>query len=335
MKKVVKIILLVVIAAAVIYGGLFVKEFTNKTSGGASVTVEIEKGSSGEMIASALKKAGVIHFEKAFCLKLKTSPDRDKLNYGKYKLSKNMAYDDIIAALKKPAINENTVRLTVPEGYSAEMIAQRCEKLGISTSEEFLNELENGKFEADFIENIPKVSGVKYRLQGYLFPNTYEFMNYSTAHDVIQTMLSEFEKQYNSVKNTNKTDMSMNDIVIAASLIEREAKLKSERSIISGVIKNRLEKDMPLQIDASVVYIISGGLYNVDRVYYKDLEKDSPYNTYKNKGLPIGAICNPGAESLKAAMNPQSHSYLYYRTDTKKNDGSHSFSETFAEHKTK
>ena len=92
---------------------------------------------------------------------------------------------------------------------------------------------------------------------------------------------------------------------------------------------------MLLQIDASVVYALSDGLYDVDRVLYKDLEIDSPYNTYKYKGLPAGPICNPGLESIRAAMNPTQHKYLYYHTDTNKNDGSHIFSETFAQHTAK
>jgi len=89
---------------------------------------------------------------------------------------------------------------------------------------------------------------------------------------------------------------------------------------------------MPLQIDASVVYAISDGMYDVERVLYKDLEVDSPYNTYKNRGLPVGAICNPGLLSIVAAMNPDDNEYLYYRTDNEKNDGSHNFTETFSEH---
>lgn len=335
MKKRVKLISTVLLLAAVLLSAAVIREYTHTKSSGRSVTVSIARGSSGENIADALKEAGVIRFKSAFRLKLKLSPDRDKLNYGKYKLEKDMPYDDIIESLKKPSANENTLRLTVPEGYSAEMIAQKCEELGICTSAEFLRELEGGSFEGGFIADIPMRNSVKYKLQGYLFPDTYEFTTYSAAHDVIQTMLTQFEKKYNSVKNENKTDMSMDQIITVASLIEREAKADNERPLISGVIQNRLKADMPLQIDASVVYAISGGLYENDRVYYKDLETDSPYNTYKNTGLPIGAICNPGIKSIEAAMQPADHSYLYYRTDTEKNDGSHTFSETFAEHKSK
>ena len=126
--------------------------------------------------------------------------------------------------------------------------------------------------------------------------------------------------------------MDMNDIIILASLIEREAKVSRERTIISGVLQNRIEKNMPLQIDASVIYAVSDGLYDMDKVLYKHLEYESPYNTYYVSTLPVGAICNPGIASIKAAMQPDSHNYLYYNTDEKKNVGSHVFNETLSQH---
>ena len=106
-----------------------------------------------------------------------------------------------------------------------------------------------------------------------------------------------------------------------------------DRPKIAGVIENRLNTGMKLQIDATVVYAISDGMYDVNRVYYKDLEVDSPYNTYKYNGLPVGPIASPGLKSIEAALNPEKHDYFYYRTDSTKNDGSHVFSKDFEEHK--
>ena len=126
---------------------------------------------------------------------------------------------------------------------------------------------------------------------------------------------------------------SVYETVTLASLVEREAKLDSERATIAGVIENRLADGMRLQIDAAVIYAISDGLYDVDRVLYRDLEVDSPYNVYRNYGLPVGPICSPGLSSLEAAMNPEEHSYMYYHTDEAKGDGSHIFTESFSEHK--
>lgn len=307
-------------------------EYHRTTSSDKTVTVQIPKGASEKRIAEILKENGVIDYEITFRLKMKTSPYRGKLNYGKFELNKKMSIDDAIETLAKPGEFEKGITLTIPEGYSAEKIAVLCEKKGLCTAEEFLRELSEEKFNHDFIKDIPEKDGIKYKLQGYLFPSTYNFNKNAGASKIINTLLSEFQLQYNKVKDMLPAGMTMAEAVNRAALIEREAKLDSEREMISGVIQNRLDIDMILQIDASVVYAISDGIYDVDRVLYKDLETDSPYNTYKYKGLPIGPICNPGLESLRAAMNPTEHNYLYYHTDTTKNDGSHIFSETFSQH---
>jgi len=324
----------IILVAVVLYNAvMFAGEYTGlgKISG-KSVNVEIMQGASEKSIAKALKKSGVIKYELSFRLKMKKSPHRGKLNYGTYTLNKGMSLEEIIETLSVPVVKEKGINLSVPEGFSVEKIADRCEKLGLVSAEEFLETLEKASFDYDFIKEIPYNKGIKYKLQGYLFPSTYTFNKNATAYDIIDTMLAQFEKEYEAVKSENKSKMSLNDIITVASLVEREAKVDNEREIISGVIQNRLEKKMPLQIDASVVYAISDGRYDVERVLYKDLEVDSPYNTYKNAGLPVGAICNPGLPSILAAMNPDDNNYLYYRTDNEKNDGSHNFTETYNEH---
>lgn len=333
MKKFFILAILVIVALCAGAAISVFSEYTRTTSGEETVSVNIPMGASEKAIAGVLKDAGVIRHEISFRMKMKNSPYRGKLNYGKYMLYKKMPLDDIVQALMKPSVfDEADVKLTIPEGFSAEMIAARCEEKGLVTADEFLAELKNGKFDYDFIKDIPNNSGVIYKLQGYLFPSTYMFDSNASAHKIIDTLLGEFEKQYNAVKNMLPKGVSMAEAINRAALIEREAKLDSERTTISGVIQNRLDIDMRLQIDASVVYTITDGLYDVERVLYKDLEIDSPYNTYKYKGLPAGPICNPGIKAIIAAMTPQEHNYLYYHTDTDKNDGSHIFSETFSQH---
>lgn len=331
-KKIILAVLLLIVLAAGIIAVSMVAEYTRKTSSGKTVTIQIPKGASEQKIAEILKENDVINYELTFRLKMKNSPHRGKLNYGKYTLNKKMCLDDIITELLKPSEMKKGVKLTIPEGFSAEMIAERCEEAGLCSAEEFLQELSEGEFNYNFIKDIPDNADVKYKLQGYLFPSTHIFDENAGASKVINTLLAEFESQYNKVKDMLPKGMSMAEAINRAALIEREAKLDDERSMISGVIKNRLDIDMILQIDASVVYAISDGLYNVEQVLYSDLEIDSKYNTYKYKGLPAGPICNPGIESIRAAMSPAEHKYLYYHTDTKKNDGSHIFSETYSEH---
>lgn len=333
MKKKVVLGMLLIIAAVALCAALSIfMEYTRTTSSDETVVVQIPKGASEKKIAEVLKDNGVIRHEISFRLKMRNSQYRGQLNYGKYTLNKRMCIDDIIARLLRPSELAQGVKLTIPEGFSAEMIAARCEKLGICSAEDFLRELREGDFNYDFIKDIPDNKDVKYKLEGYLFPSTHNFSASADASKVINTLLLEFEKQYNKVKDMLPKDMDMAEVINRAALIEREAKLDKERRMISGVIDNRLKTDMRLQIDASVVYAISDGRYDVDRVLYKDLEIDSPYNTYKYAGLPAGPICNPGLESIRAAINPAQHKYLYYHTDTDKKDGSHIFSETFSQH---
>ena len=331
-KRIIKAAILIVVAIIAFIALSMLMEYTRKTSSDRSVTVEIPQGASETLIAQLLKENGVIDYEIIFKLKMRSSEHRGKLNYGKFVLYEKMCIDDAIETLSRPVEHKAGIKLTIPEGYSAEMIAARCEKLGICKANDFLKALENGKFNYEFISELPDNNDVKYKLQGYLFPSTYSFSAETPAHEVVDTLLGEFEKQFNAVKGKLPATMTMPEVINRAALIEREAKLDNERTMISGVIKNRLEKGMLLQIDASVVYVISDGLYDVERVLYRDLKVDSKYNTYKYEGLPAGPICNPGIESIIAAMNPDEHNYLYYHTDTEKNDGSHIFSETFAQH---
>lgn len=330
-----KLLILVVAVILVImaYNAVAIyEEYADISDGGKEVTVEIPKGASGKTIAEVLKDNKVIKSELAFRLKLSKSSKKQNLNYGTFVMKENLGYGKVIDILAKPTAQVEGVTLLIPEGFSAEMIASRVEKLGLVKKEDFLKELENGKFYYDFIKDIPDNKNVKYKLQGYLFPNTYTIKKTATAHEIIDVLLGEFDKQYNELKKYNKDKMPMDTVITLASLIERESKLDSERTMISGVLQNRIKENMRLQIDASVVYAISDGMYDVDRVLYKHLEVKSPYNTYANDGLPVGAICSPGAESIRAAMEPESHTYLYYHTDTKKNDGSHIFTETLAAH---
>lgn len=323
-----KIVLIIVIIALVAFATPYAHEyFDTKSEEGEPVTVSIPEGFAESDIAYLLKKKGLIKSELVFKLKLRLSEYNGKLNFGTYPLNDGMCLIDIIETLSKPA-KADDITFVVPEGFSAEQIAARAQELGICTADEFLKAMED-EYTYSFIDKLPKAD-VNCRLQGFLFPETYSFTKSSTAHDVINTMLGEFEKRYTREIGDISSDIT--DIVTKASLIEKEAMLPEERPIIAGVIENRLKESMPLQIDAAIVYALSDGLYTVDQVLYRDLEIDSPYNIYKNSGLPSGPICNPGMSALKAAKNPAGHNYLYYHTDTKKNDGSHIFTETYQEH---
>ncbi len=324
------VIVAICLAVVLIIGMPYIKELVSTTSvKGNMITVEIPMGASTEEIGNILKDEGLIKSVLIFKVRAKLSDNGSRMNYGSFNLNDGMCIPDIIDALAGTYATKETVMFTVPEGFSVQQIALRAESLGICSKDEFLKAL-NDKYDYDFINKIPVREGVHYRLQGFLYPETYEFYLDATAHEVIDKMLSQFEKETKDIDIPE--EMTLYEVVTMASLLEREALLDREMPTIAGVINNRLEKGMRLQIDASVQYAVSNGEYNINRVTYDDLEINSPYNTYKNTGLPVGPISNVSVMGIEAAINPQEHDYLYYHTDTQKNDGSHIFTKTYDEH---
>jgi len=300
--------------------------FNNSKSG--IVTVTIPEGATSTKISQILKDNDIICSKTYFLLRLKLSNKGSNLKYGTFAIDRSSSFDEIIETLSKTGSIEDGITLTIPEGFSAEKIKERAVSLGLCTDAEFEDAL-NMKYDYDFLKSVPISSDIKYNLQGFLYPSTYEFSPNGGAEKIVQTLLSEFKKQ---IEPLNIPSSKMYRVLTIASIVEREAKLDSERAKIAGVIENRLKEGMKLQIDATVVYAASDGLYDMDRVLYKDLEINSPYNTYRYEGLPIGPICSPSKASIEAALNPESHEYLYYHTDTQKNDGSHIFTKEYNEH---
>lgn len=291
--------------------------------------ITIAEGSSVLDIAETLKKEGVISKKIKFAAEVLLSGKRGQLKFGTFDLKKGMTYSQIAEIMVTEGAKKETISLTIPEGYSVENIIDKIAEEGIADESETIQAL-SAEYDYDFIKNIPEKEVVKYKLQGFLFPAKYEFYKDADAYTVIDTMLAEFEKRY---KNIGGDYNDVYDIITKASLVEREARLDSERARIVGVFENRIAKEMKLQIDASVAYVVSDGKYDVQRILYSDLKKDSPYNTYVVTGLPVGPICNPGEESIKAALSPEKHNFLFYHTDEVKKDGSHIFTETYEEHK--
>lgn len=291
------------------------------------VTIDIPQGMSTKEIGVLLRENDCIKSEYIFYLRIKGSEYDGRLNYGTFNLRKNMSLTDVLEVLVNNHYIEETVKITFPEGYSVEQMANLLEEKQIVSREEFLSAL-NEEYNYEFINHIQD-GEYKYKLQGFLFPATYEFKKSVTAREVVDKMLETFDKRY---RKLSEDYSNVFEIVTKASVIEKEAKLDAERFIISGVISNRISNDMLLQVDACVVYAVTEGLYNKPNLTYKDLEIDSLYNTYKYKGLPVGAICNPGIVSIEAALKPENNEWLYYHTDEVKKDGSHIFTKTYEEH---
>ncbi len=325
------VFLLVIVGVGIIFG----REYTRKTTDGKEIEVEIPEGTSTKELIALLKDKGVIRFQLPFYVKLYRSSYRGKLRYGSYKLNDGMSLDDIIVALSKGGgRGDGTLVLTVPEGYTIEMIAQRVEEMGLMSGEDFLKAVNNAAAGLAESMDLPKAEDVYYPLQGYLFPDTYYLEKDITPSQLVSIMLTEFNEKFDQKRQERAKELGMTvtEVLTKASLVQKETDLPEEYATIAGVINNRIKSKMKLQFDSTVVYAMTEGKYGVDRVMYSDLKYDSPYNTYQNYGLPVGPICNPSIEAIDAVLYPEEHNYLFFQTDMVKNDGSNLFFETYEEH---
>ena len=234
----------------------------------------------------------------------------------------------IMKLLTADKIKESaSVRVTIPEGFNIMQIAARLEDLDLVPRDKFLQAVNEKDYDYAFLEDISP--NKKNKLEGYLFPDTYFFPEDVTAQEVVIRMLNRFEEITDRYKQElANMPYSFDEVITVASIIEQEAKLEEERAIISGVMYNRLEDDMKLQMCSTVQYALEKRTANLS---YDDLEVESPYNTYKYSGLPVGAICSPGEASIRAAFQPEEHDYYFFVLNGLE-EGSHAFSRTADEH---
>lgn len=305
------------------------------TKPGEEVEVEIPKNASVKEIAKILHKKGLIKFEGAFVERLQNSKFRGRLQSGKFKLHKGMNTLEMMEVMaSEDEDSKNKKQLVIPEGFTVDQIAAKCEEEGICTKTEFINAVKSVTAnDFEYLEDVPSGVDVRYKLEGYLFPATYDITDETTATDLVRTTLNAFKAYYTDEMKSKALErgMSSYEVITVASMIEREAKIDEERPKIASVIYNRMQKDMLLQIDPTVLYPLTNGMYNQEKMSTDDLALNSPYNTYVYKGYPVGPISNPGVACIKAALYPDDTSYLYYRiVDEEK--GEHAFSETYEEH---
>lgn len=287
------------------------------------IDVHIPANSSARQIASLLETKQLVRNQTAFLSYCRKEGLDSQLKAGHYQFKRSQSVAEIAGAIARGAIV--TESITVPEGYTVEQIGQMFVKRGLFTSTEWEEALK-ADYSFKFLEGVS--AKAPYRLEGFLFPDTYVIPEDIKAREMIQHMLATFDQHWQKQLSAeaDKLGMTVLETVTLASLIEREAQVGSERPVIAGVIYNRLEQNMLLQIDATILYCLP---QHKEKLTYADLEINHPYNTYKNAGLPPGPIANPGLASLKAALNPEQHNYLYY---VARGDGSHYFSKTYAEH---
>ena len=291
----------------------------------AEMQVVIPRGSSLKAIADILKKENIIRDSLVFELYCQLNDRSDSIKAGKYSISSSMRVPEIVEVIVSGKAIVDTLKFTIPEGYKLEQIVEKLSSLGVVSKEEIESALDAKKYDYGFISQIPDREK---KLEGYLIQDTYEIYKDTTAQAIIDNLLERFDEifteEYKS--RAKELDMTMDQVVVLASIIEREAKLDNERKTISAVFHNRLKKNMMLQSCATVQYLFKE---QKDVLSYKDLEIQSPYNTYINAGLPPGPIASPGLKSIEAALYPEDTDYLYF---VARDDGSHIFTRTYGEH---
>ncbi|WP_339157561.1 endolytic transglycosylase MltG [Paenibacillus sp. FSL W8-0186] len=299
------------------------------------VQITIAPGTGTASIAKILEDQGLIKNSFMFKTYLKWNSQGSRFQAGIYEMQPGVTYDEIIQKLNSgDVVKAEMIRFTIPEGYTVRQMADKLADAGYVDKEAFLELTKEPQgIDGAVLAGVPASAVLNYRLEGYLFPETYELEKGSTETDIIARMLQETDKRIKSIPNFDQKlkarGLDFNQLMTVASLVEREVVADSERALVAGVIYNRIAKDMKLEIDATVQYLLDKPK---ERLLYKDLQSvDSPYNTYMYKGLPPGPIAAPSLKSIEAALEPEKSDYLFYVTK-KDGSGEHLFAKTYAEH---
>jgi UPF0755 protein len=323
-RRLVGYLLVAVLAFVLGTGTGYARGYFSTGAVGKTVTVVVPSGASLGSIADELEAQGVVKHARAFVIKAQSDGYATKFMPGTYTFHQNEPYDRLVALLTK-GVNAPTIKVSIPEGTTLKQAAVRVAAAvpGVSA--------------ADYVD-VARDNPPPFHLQGYkrgttlegvLFPATYDALPKTTAAEFIDKQLAAFHDYFAEVDLTRarKANLTAYDVVIIASIIEKESQMAADRSKVAAVIWNRLKKGMLLQLDSTVLYAL-GKTKPV--VTYDDLKVDSPYNTYKYGGLPPTPISNPGLAALKAAADPADVPYLFY---VARNDGSglHYFSTTYSQ----
>ena len=324
MKRIIVVILaLTVVAAGVVaawaYSDLH-KAITHHKTG---QYIEISKGSSPSAVVKKLASEGIIRHEWPLMLYLKSTGASSTLKAGEYDFPSPISPLNALGRIQRGQRRLN--RFTVIEGWTRWDIARAMVKipeLRLTDDTEALKLMDDVSLIRDLD---PKAEN----LEGYLYPDTYEFSPETSASDLIEIMVKRFRAVWKPEwsDKAQSLNLSPREVLTVASLIETEAKLADERPLVASVIYNRLRKSIPLAVDSTVIYAskLEGKWRNDGKVYKSDVERRSPYNTRIHAGLPPGPISSPGESSLQAALNPSETDYLYYVREPSRDDGAHNF----------
>lgn len=319
--------LLGLVLFAAVIGSLVVVSYTflpvSSAHSAVADVIRIPPGASTRQIGELLAQRGVLRSPHHFVLASRLLRLDGRLQAGDYELSPAMS---IVAVLDRLSSGDiATVRVTIPEGSNARDVARILQQRGLADADRFLELVTQGRdLVADLVPfEIPIPS-----LEGYLFPDTYRFPLTIDEKEIIRRMVSRFVREaYPLIEaGRGRHQLSVHEITTLASIVEKEAMVDAERPKIAGVFFNRLARGQPLQSDPTVQYVMANPR---PRLYHRDLAIDSPYNTYRYRGLPPGPIASPGLASVRAVLEPAETEYFYF---VARGDGTHVFSRTFAEH---
>ncbi len=299
------------------------------------VTLENENGSEEQAtvrcvdldyLADQLKTAGIINYKSLFKLYCNFSHADRQIDPGTYELSTNFDYRALVKKMQIGSGAMVTTKVTIPEGYNMEQIFQKLEEENVCSYDDLMEAAANYKYNYSFLDE--DAIGDPKRLEGFLFPDTYEFYQGMQASSAINKFLVNFHNRLTeeTIDLAAERGLSLRDVVNIASMIEKEAANNDERTVIASVIYNRLRRDMPLQIDSTIMYVLED---HGDTLTTEQTKIDSPYNTYQHTGLPPTPISNPGAASITAAVKPANTNYVYYALDAE--SGTHQFFTSYSE----
>ena len=301
---------------------LFISQVFLPFYGSGKVSVVIPEGADSFKIARILSQQRAIKSKACFILVSKILNWEKNLKAGRYEFN-SPSMLQVLSKLRKGEIK--VCRVTIPEGLPKWTIADIMSQNGIVEKEDFLNIVDNPQEleESNFSFSLPKNT-----LEGYLYPDTYYFVKGEDPQKVVKKFLSRFEEKVLPIYQEAKTEnsLSLEEVVILASIVEKEAQISSEKPMIAAVFYNRLKRGMRLRADPTVKYALGDFRSKLTR---HELKTPSTYNTYLHYGLPPSPICNPGRDSIYAVLYPAKVDYLYF---VARGDGSHKFSRTYGEH---
>lgn len=289
----------------------------------ANKYIEISRGSTPDEIINRLNTLGIIRRGWLLRLYIRFTGAGASLKAGEYRFPSPISSVEVIKKLQEG--EQRLSRLTIIEGWTRWDIAAQMARI----PELKLHDMDEALALMDDTTLIKDIDPDAKNLEGYLFPDTYNFQPDATPKQVVATMVKRFKQVWGDIltNNPEQEARTPKEVIIVASLIETEVKVTGERPIVASVIYNRLKKNIPLGIDSTIIYAskLAGKWKNNGKVYLSDINRDSPYNTRKVRGLPPSPIASPSASSLKAALNPATTDYLYYVRDPMRDDGAHNF----------